>query len=184
MALLTTEQRILTPVLNGAQTIWTGHPVPGIRLRSGDLLMSLLGIPWTAFAVFWTLMATKSGGGPFFTLWGLMFVCVGVYLTAAHYFWDAYVRSRTTYCLCTDGSAYIVRTLFGVQSQRLYIPSISNLRLESTGGDCGTIVFGDGYWGSKVFNGRNAHMAPAFEFIRDASNVYDLCAKLQQGKAV
>lgn len=36
MALLTTEQRLLAPVLGGRQTVWTGRPLRGFRLRKGD----------------------------------------------------------------------------------------------------------------------------------------------------
>lgn len=182
MALLTTEQRLLAPVLNGAQTVWTGHPLPGIRPHRRDLLTSLFGIPWTAFAVFWTYMATKSGGGVFFPLWGVMFICVGVYFTAGHYVWDAFVRSRTTYCLCDNGSAYIVRTLFGTQVQRLYLPTVTGLHLESDNATSGTVVFGDGSAGHSFIKGQR-DAPPAFEFITDASAVYDLCTKLQQGKS-
>ena len=75
----------------GAETIlWAGPPGPRAYSRR-HWKTTLLGIPWTAFAVFWTLGA--SGGlesflsgkpaPPFFVLWGLMFVGVGVAMLLA-----------------------------------------------------------------------------------------------------
>jgi hypothetical protein len=185
MALLTTEQRKLQPLLNGAQTVWTGRPVSGLRMRSGDLLMSLFGIPWTGFAIFWTVTATTSGGGIFFTLWGAMFICIGTYFTLGHYFWDAYVRSRTYYALTADGSAVIFTDLPGASARRIYLPSVGAIGFEVRSDGSGSVTFGEAakaqWWQN---NQRSAQRPPAFEFIADASNVYDLCTKLQQGKSV
>lgn len=183
MALLTTEQRKLQPLLNGAQTVWTGQPMPGLRLRNGDLLMSLFGIPWTGFAVFWTFGAANSGGGIFFTLWGVMFICIGVYFTVGHYFWDAYVRSRTYYALTADGSAVIVTDLFGAGAKRLYLPSVGAIGFEVRADGSGSVTFGEASQ-AQWWQNRSSSRPPAFEFIPNASEVYDLCTKLQQGKSV
>lgn len=71
--------------------LWTGQPGKSLTNNASSWGAFVFGIPWTAFAVFWTVMAftmTQSTGTPlamkiFFPLFGLPFVAVGVGMLAS-----------------------------------------------------------------------------------------------------
>lgn len=120
---------ILAP---GETIIWQGQPDAGIVWRdliSGETLM---GVPFTAFAVVWVTMAsTKLGsetahsGGAFdlfalvFPLFGVPFILVGLYMLIGRILWDAYLRSQTWYTL-TDTAAYVATGVFGRRRLKRY----------------------------------------------------------------
>ena len=87
------QRRIDGELSPGETLMWAGQPSPARMARQGIVPM-LLGIPWTAFALFWTAAAggigllaggaiRSSGGGAFaapfllFPLFGLIFVVIG-----------------------------------------------------------------------------------------------------------
>ncbi len=87
------QRRIDGELSPGETLLWAGQPSPGRMARQGIVPM-LFGIPFTAFALFWTAAADgfgllaggavrSSGGGAFaapfllFPLFGLIFVVAG-----------------------------------------------------------------------------------------------------------
>lgn len=184
MALLTTEQRVLAPVLNGAATLWTGRPLPGFHLRSGDYGQIGMGALMLAFFVFWEVMVLKSSAPSWFPIFGVVIMCVALYQTLGQVVWSMAARAKTYYALTQDGFALIYVAAFGGRTKRIYLPSLDNMDLEMSADGNGSIVFGSvetpPWW---MRNRSWPVRLPAFEYIADASNVYDLCARLQSGKA-
>jgi len=92
---------------SGERVLWVGQPNPGRMAKSG-CIVSLFGIPFTAFSVFWIAMAAGIGGGMgggpggwialIFPLFGLPFVLVGLALLSAPY-WMARKARRTCYAV-------------------------------------------------------------------------------------
>jgi len=92
---------------DGERIVWLRQPVPWLLWR-GSLVVLIFGIPWTAFAIFWTLgaagMIGKSGARPtgwwayIFPLWGLPFICIGLALLSSPY-WVARAARRTVYAI-------------------------------------------------------------------------------------
>jgi hypothetical protein len=162
MALLTEDQRVLSRVLDGATTVWTGRPLPGFHIRQGDwpqLLSAVLIIPFFAF---WESMALRIPKVDFMG-WLFPFFGLGVFILASwqsygQVLWNAYARGRTYYALTQDGFAVLYTDAFGGLTKRVYLPSMSDNR----------------GWRPQP---------PAFDFIANAAAVYDLCAQLQKGKA-
>jgi hypothetical protein len=74
---------------------WCAQPNANQKMRS-SLPIVLFGVPWTALAVFWTVMASRSGGP--FGLFGLPFVGVGLLMLSSP--WWARIQAR--------GSAYVI----------------------------------------------------------------------------
>jgi len=102
----------------GAEAIlWADRPGPWAYGRR-HWKTSLFGIPFTAFSVFWTLGASgrlesfRSGrpAPPFFTLWGLMFVGIGVAMLLAPLL--ASIKAERMYYVLTDKRAIIFEKLF------------------------------------------------------------------------
>ena len=51
---------------------------------------------WGGFAFFWEWSVLKSGAPLFFSLWGIPFVAVGIYIIFLRFFVDAWQRSART----------------------------------------------------------------------------------------
>ncbi|QQS41620.1 MAG: hypothetical protein IPM63_01365 [Acidobacteriota bacterium] len=106
----------------GERIVWTGMPRRTFftPAATGSFLF---GIPWTAFAVFWTLMA---GAGTWFTsgfsmfsifpLFGIPFILIGIGMLSAPL--GAYIKSGRTAYVITDkraisfegGSSTVIRS--------------------------------------------------------------------------
>jgi hypothetical protein len=93
------EERVLGEVEPGEAIAWVGRP------RAGRYFMSMLpvfvfGIPWTAFAIFWVIMASGARGvGPIgwaFPLFGVPFVLVGLGMLASP-FWAQRSAGQVAY---------------------------------------------------------------------------------------
>jgi hypothetical protein len=94
----------------GERLLWHARALP--RAKRGTLAILLFAIPWTAFAVFWTVMAftmTRMGGETdavmawLFPAFGLPFIAVGLFMFAKP------VLSRMA----------AVRTVYAVTDQRV-----------------------------------------------------------------
>lgn len=184
MALLTNDQRVLAPVLNGAQTLWTGRPLPGFRLRTGDWGQMFMGVVTIVFFLFWESMVVNGNAPWFFPLFGLVVFGLALWQSFGQLAWDWYARGRTYYALTQDGFALMYTDAFRGMTKRVYLPALSEIGLEIRGDGSGTIAFGRAKIPPWWLRNRtwNVERPPAFEFIPNASEVYDICAKLQTGK--
>jgi hypothetical protein len=101
-------QREMRP---GEKLVWAERPRPGALAHAG-LTTALFGIPFLAFALFWTFMAsgaTASGGiGVVFPMFGLPFIGVGLWLVGTP-LWAAQRAQSTIYAI-TDQRLVIMRT--------------------------------------------------------------------------
>lgn len=117
-------ETVLRSELNKSeQLIWTGQPLAP-RAMQGSLLIVLLGVPWTAFSLFWVVMAiwmargftTQASSSPssfpfnlmsfFFPLFGVPFVFIGLGMLSSPY-WMRRKAQKTIYAL-TDERALIL----------------------------------------------------------------------------
>ena len=74
-------------------------PGKGRLFTSQDVFMIPFSIFWCGFAFFWEITAIRSGAPYFFCLFGLPFVCVGLYMVFGRYIWTAYIRKHTAYVI-------------------------------------------------------------------------------------
>lgn len=89
---------------------WIGQP-RATFFTPGATAMFLFGIPWTSFAIFWTVMAAwgtsqlEEGAGPFnaFPLFGLPFILIGCGMLSAP-IWARIGAKKTAYVI-TDRRA-------------------------------------------------------------------------------
>jgi hypothetical protein len=86
---------------------WRGQPNPRKLFGQGDLFLVPFTLLWGGFAIFWEVEATKSGFY-FGSIFGLAFVCIGVYLILGRFFYKRWNRKRTRYCI-TDQRILVAR---------------------------------------------------------------------------
>ena len=147
-----------TPLMNqlelelgqGERVVWSAQPVPSTFAR-GSIFLVLFGVVWTAFSVFWVVMASAGvSKGPkialLFPLFGVPFVLIGIGMLTSP-IWMRKSAGRTLYAI-TDRRALIVsRSVFG----RTTVNSFEPARLGSTEhaynpDGSGDIIFDSSTW--------------------------------------
>jgi len=97
----------------GERLLWCNRPDP-LRASLSTLGIFLFGIPWTAFAVFWTYGAmgfninnlTKMGPMSFFPLFGVPFILIGAGMLLSPIL--TYIENKKTIYMITDQRAAII----------------------------------------------------------------------------
>lgn len=83
------------------QLLWHGAPDPRVLFTSRDLYMIPFSILWCGFAFFLEARVVTSGGPVLSELWGVPFVCVGLYMVFGRFIYKRYRNSRTEYGITT-----------------------------------------------------------------------------------
>jgi len=104
------QERVERELEPGERIEWLGMPIPRFFTPMATAVF-LFGIPWTAFALFWTVAAglgstlLQGGLGPFtlFPLFGIPFVLIGLGMLSSP-LW-AYRKAGKTVYLITDRRA-------------------------------------------------------------------------------
>ncbi len=157
------EQRRLidAELASGETLLWAGQPAPSRMAKMGIVPM-LFGIPFTAFALFWTAMAggmallfhgvgsRVPGGGAlaapftffsFFPLFGLIFVAVGASLLLSP-LWLSLKAGRTVYAVTNQRVVLWTGNLWGGPTVRSLSPAQIGDRMRTQGTDgSGDLVF-------------------------------------------
>src|SRR5262249_30064210 len=106
---------------------WTGQPIPW-RLARSSIPTALLGIPFTAFACFWTAAASgfhfPAFANPhgFFALFGILFVLVGLGMLLSP-LWMLYRAGRIVYAVTDRRALVIERGFLGQVTVRSFEPA-------------------------------------------------------------
>jgi len=166
----------------GERLLWSGVPRQGVLFRPSDALMIPFSLLWAGFAVFWELSVIRDGAPFFFALWGIPFILVGAYITVGRFFGDARRRSNTAYGL-TNERIIISSGIFRPALKSLTLRTLSDLTLNQRSDGSGTITFGP----TSPFTALNGGLdwpgmprPPAFEFIPNAKQVYDMIREAQR----
>ena len=168
------QQQLQSELASGERLLWTGQPRQGIRLRAADALLIPFSLLWGGFAVYWEIGVLQDGTAPFMAIFGIPFVCVGLYVTVGRFLVDSYRRARTYYGL--TGQRALIRTPGGIRSVALRGVADVSLR-EATDGT-GTISFGSGNGPQLSFlvgtswPGATRGLPPQFDMIENARRVY------------
>jgi hypothetical protein len=133
--------------LRGERILWSGSPERWAYARK-YWKQALFGIPFTAFAIFWTYQVghipEKAGHSPggfmeFGTLWGLMFVAVGLSILLSPFYaaWSA----RNVFYVVTERRAIIFEKTFQLKIRSFNATLLTGYERVSTGGRSGSIIF-------------------------------------------
>ncbi len=79
--------------------VWNGRPGKGHLLASSDIYMIPFSIMWCGFAIVWETGLITGGAPFFFKLWGIPFVCVGLFMVFGRFILKAYIRKKTIYVI-------------------------------------------------------------------------------------
>lgn len=108
------RNQIAAELESGERLRWQGQPVVGASAAKGAWVITIFAIPWTAFAVFWTLGAAGIlfGGGHgdhtplpvriIFPLFGLPFIGVGVWMLTMP------ARAKKKLARMAERTAYVI----------------------------------------------------------------------------
>jgi hypothetical protein len=173
---------------SGERIAWMDQPIPG-RMARGSLGLVIFGIPWTAFAVFWMVMAAKgvsnTKGGAItwlFPLFGLPFVLIGIGMLSSPY-WARRRAERMAYVI-TDRRAIIFQGGWrGSVNVRSFEPSAlkGDLQRKQHADGSGDLIFAQEFRrGSK---GRTYTMNIGFLAVRDVKGVEEMVRTLAQKAA-
>ena len=180
--LLTSESEVGAELAGGERLLWSGQPRQGVVFRGSDVFMIPFSLMWGGFAIFWEAGVIMSGAPLFFTVWGVPFVLVGLYMIFGRFFVDARRRGRTFYGV-TDKRVIIVSGALSRKVKSMNLRTLSDLLLSERGDGSGTITFGarhpmDWWLGGTTWPGM-PEMSPAFELIADARGVYEVIRDAQ-----
>jgi hypothetical protein len=137
-----TAQAQLEP---GERLLWYGKPDPKRQLVGAFAIM-LFGIPWTAFAVFWTAAASgliwgeeRIGWLSLFGLFGVPFVLVGLGMLTSPYW--MYRQAQGTVYMLTNRRAAIISGLRSRKIQSFAGPDIDLIERTERANGKGDVMF-------------------------------------------
>ena len=170
----------------GERMLWSGQPRGGIRLRVQDAFLIPFSVLWCGFAIFWEVGVVRSHAPFFFMLWGIPFVCVGLFFVFGRFLFDAYNRARIFYGV-TNERILIVSGLFARQTKSLQLRTLTDVSLTQRGDGSGTITFGpthsmNAFFPAGAWPGAGRYAPPAFDLIENAKGVYDLIRQAQRSR--
>jgi hypothetical protein len=168
------EQALAAEIAGGERLLWAGHPRRGPRLVPGDVFAIPFSLFWCGFALFWEKSVWTAKGPSFFTLWGLPFVAIGVYLVLGRFFYDAFRRSKITYGL-TPRRLIIRSGVWSRAVKSIDLASLGEISLSERNDKSGTILLGPAGAGALTSSwpGTARQLPPMLETIANARAVYD-----------
>jgi hypothetical protein len=185
------EDRVRAELRPGEMLLWVGQPRPG-RFLLLTLPIVLFGIPWTAFSVFWMVMASgmlfggpPNGGGfqlffLLFPLWGVPFVLIGLGMLSAPYW--AWRHAKQTCYAVTDQRVLILEGgLFGKTTIRSYGPgALGKMHRTEQSDGSGDLIFEEVSEtnGNGIFRRTTTTTSRGFYGIRNVRGVEELVRRV------
>ena len=121
----------------GETVLWRGKPEKGNLVTSDDIITIPFSILWCGFACFWEYSVLKTGFKPFI-LFGLVFVCIGLYFVFGRFIHTAWKRKHTSYVI-TNQKIICKR---GNQIDLMNAKNMPPVQVKAFRNGCGTITIG------------------------------------------
>lgn len=174
------DQPIRRWLLPDERILWEGKPdVSAYGLR-GSWYLIPFSLLWGGFAIFWEATAIASHAPPFFLIWGVPFVLVGLYMIFGRILVARREARNTTYAI-TDRRILIAGGAFKPSFTALELRNLPGAKVDEGKGGTGSITFGatGGFQMPPGWPTMGAMYArtPAFLAIPDVRRVFDTYEK-------
>jgi len=169
--------------IGGERLLWTGQPDARRHFDRSYRFLIPFTLMWGGFAIFWEIAAITSGE-PFFIIWGIPFVAIGLYLIVGRFLVKARTKRRTYYAVTDRRVLSVVR---GGTTKAMFLNLIPTINAAIRDDGSGSVIFGNASWlqasyantGVEFFGrGYDADVV-AFYDIPDARAVVDLVNELR-----
>jgi len=140
---------LFQPLLHeNEEILWVGRPNPRKVIGPEDLYLIPFSLFWSGFAFFWEYMAitqtrSESSGDPsawVFSLFGLPFILVGLYMLIGRFIYKSWKKSHTYYAVTTQR----VIILQGRRVSTTRLDALPTLNMELNHDGSGDILLGNG----------------------------------------
>src|SRR4051812_28676436 len=115
-------------LMPGERVLWSGQPAQGLQLSPRDIFLIPFSVLWCGFAFFWEGSVISQGAPPFFMLWGIPFIAVGLFVSVGRFFLDAWARASMHYAV-TDRRILISRARPTASFQALSLETLPDARI-------------------------------------------------------
>ena len=156
----------------GEAILWRGKPGKGHLLTGQDIFMIPFSIIWCGFAIFWESLVIFGDAPIFMALWGIPFVCVGLYMVFGRFIWTAFLRKRTAYVITNKK---IIRAR-GSRIDMIHGNSLPPMHTRAFRDGSGTISFGQHYTYTTRTSFERSYSAAGFFALENIPDV----ARVQQ----
>lgn len=166
---------VFRPYLTEGETIlWTDRPAVRSKLSIKDAPGMLFGMFFLAFAIFWTAMAssaTSGGAVSFMPIFGVPFIAVGFYTAFIAPFKSIRMRNNSMYAI-TNRKVYIFYASNRGKMVSYDLSQISNITLEMSDDDTGTLRFQTGQYRSSGSRGMGYRVRPIYDGFYNINNTH------------
>lgn len=108
----------LTP---GERILWRGAPDPSVIFSAQDLYLIPFSVLWLGFAIFWEHGVAKEGWS-FGVIWGVPFICAGVYIVIGRFPVKVWTRLHTSYAVTDLRAVEVTKAGDLVRSAYRHVP--------------------------------------------------------------
>ena len=183
------HQCLQSELIAGEQVLWSGQPERAPFCKR-DILEWPFGVFWLAFSIFWMYGVSgrfdnKAGkGSPWFVLFGIPFVLIGLYLVMGKFLYRYWKRGRT-YFAVSNKRVLVITNAARKTCISAYLESLPAITKSIGRSGVGTLRFGNplpayARWWGFPWADESADGVPAFYDIRDAEMVFRLVSELRE----
>lgn len=160
-------------LVEGEQILWKGKPEKGKVFHKQDIIMIPFSVFWLGFSLFWEFTAIKSGAPMFFSLWGLPFIAVGIYLLIGRHIMSLYLRNKTFYVV--TNKRLIIKK--GNKLQMCNASELPPMEVQLHKNGNGTIIFWQEVY---VRNGRRTNTYMMLENLSDVARAQNAISSMER----
>ncbi|MCB9233338.1 MAG: hypothetical protein H6581_16895 [Bacteroidia bacterium] len=122
----------------GEILLWADQPKKGLVFRKSEIFMAPFSLFWLGFSVFWVTMTRVIGTSLWFSLFGVPFVLIGIFLVFGRFILDMQTRANTVYGL-TSERILILKGRKNRFAKSIPIESLGDIECEERSDGSGTI---------------------------------------------